>query len=247
MKLSIRQEFPDEQSNSTGKKDIIFIHGTGSNSGMWKAQAPFFVKRGHRVTLIDLRGHGETPEPMEETSLDVHLNDLTHTLGEANVKFPAHFVGHSLGAIVAVYLARQKPEWIESILAASLPGKVFPPIVYAFQGFLNGPMQAIAASKMHKHLAWRERTLFEMKPFTLKEIARQFAKLDTRIAIPELRCSVHFATGRFDPIALFWQTMAMKRGLDNSSLKVFEWAGHNFMDARPDEFNDWILACVSRS
>jgi pimeloyl-ACP methyl ester carboxylesterase len=245
VQLSFRKELPPQASERVKKRDIVFIHGTGSNSDMWKAQVPFFVERGHRLTLIDLRGHGNTPEPMEETSLRVHLDDVADTLSAAQVNLPAYFVGHSLGAIIPVFLARERPEWIETIFAASLPGKVLPPVVLSFRLFLNGPMQTMRKSGLHRRLAWRERTLFEMDRFTLSEIAEQFGKVDVLEAIGNVKCAIHFAAGRFDPVAPFWQVMAMQKRLKKSSLQVFEWGGHNFMDARPTEFNNWIDSLIT--
>jgi hypothetical protein len=36
----------------------------------------------------------------------------------------------------------------------------------------------------------------------------------------------------------------MHADLKNSTLKVFNLGGHNFMDASADEFNEWILKYI---
>lgn len=229
------------------KSEIVFIHGTGSNSQMWSRQLPFFLERGYGCTLLDLRGHGQSPDPKEKTSLRIHAEDVLETLSNAQVKSPAYFVGHSLGAMIMVHLASEKPELFKTIFAASLPGKVSPAVVLAFRCFISGPLQAVRKSGFHRHLAWRERTLFEMDRFTLNEIADEFGTMDLSNTVSTLKCPVHFAAGRFDPVAQYAQIVRMHHGLDQSSLRVFEWGGHNFMDTRAPEFNNWILKHIESS
>jgi pimeloyl-ACP methyl ester carboxylesterase len=182
---------------------------------------------------------------MEDTSLEVHLEDLIETLAVAQSKSPAYFVGHSLGAMISMVLALHEPQWVESVFAASLPGKVLPQVVHSFNFFMKGPKQALQASGISRHLAWRERTLLEMPEFTLKEISRQFGKVDLRDEFVKVKCPVHLAVGRFDPVAVCWQVRRMHERLSNSTLTVFEWSGHNFMDAIPDKFNEWIVSRIN--
>jgi pimeloyl-ACP methyl ester carboxylesterase len=242
VKLAIKRKRPGKFD--TEKGEIVFIHGTGSNSQMWRHQVPFFLERGYSCTLIDLRGHGDTPEPGEKTSLRVHADDLAETLLQGSTNLPAYFVGHSLGAIIAVFLAQEKPEWFKTIFAASLPGTVSPVVVQAYRMFLNGPMQTVRRSGLHSHLAWRERTLFEMDEFTMREIADEFGSIDLRNMVRTTKCPIHFAAGRFDPVARYSEIMKMHAERKGSDLKVFNWGGHNFMDTRASEFNDWILKLI---
>jgi pimeloyl-ACP methyl ester carboxylesterase len=52
---------------------------------------------------------------------------------------------------------------------------------------------------------------------------------------------VHFSVGRFDPIAPAHHVKTIHKSMTVSTLRVFEWAGHNCMDERPKEFNTWLL------
>jgi pimeloyl-ACP methyl ester carboxylesterase len=242
VKLSYVRELAKGGSRPSGKGEIIFIHGTGSNLAMWNQQVPFFLERGYNSTLVDLRGHGKTPEPGEDTSMRVHLNDVIETLEAAQTAFPAYFVGHSLGAMIAMSIAGERAELVDCVFAASLPGKILPAVVHSFNFLMKGPIQTLQASGIGRHFAWRERTLLEMREFTLKEIANQFGKMDLKSDYAQVKCPVHLAAGRFDPIAVYWEVRDIHSQMSNSTLTVFEWAGHNFMDADADKFNDWILA-----
>jgi pimeloyl-ACP methyl ester carboxylesterase len=238
MKLAVKMVADSGQSPE--KPDFVFLHGTGSNSHMWDKQVDYLNKLGHRCFLVDLRGHGETPERFEKTDLLVHEEDVIETLGESAVRFPAYFVGHSLGAILAFTIARKKPEWVKAIFAASLPGRVLPPLPVFLKMFVRGPKQLICKTGIHRNFAWRERTLFEMDPHTLNQIALNFGTIDLLNEKFGVSCPVHFAAGRFDPVALYWHVLHMHKNLPGSTLITFPWGGHNFMDADSDKFNKWI-------
>jgi pimeloyl-ACP methyl ester carboxylesterase len=227
--------------NNKIKANIVFIHGTGSNARMWKNQVSFFSRLGHTCTLIDLRGHGQSHEPYEKTDIAVHTQDVFETLQHSNIKFPAYFVGHSLGAIIALAIAEKHPQLVKAVFAACMPGKLVKPVQHIFKLFISGPMQALKESEIKNYLPWREQTLIEMPMFTMQEIAHFFSKSNLLERVPEVNCPVHIGAARFDPLAVHWQTKKIHRKLVNSTFQTFEWAGHNVMDYRVQDFNKWIL------
>jgi pimeloyl-ACP methyl ester carboxylesterase len=241
VKLAWRVELPSGDGTGKARHDVVLLHGTGSNSQMWERQAKFLASHGHRAFLIDLRGHGLSPDHSETCGLSEHDADVLETMKEAGVEFPAYFVGHSLGAIIAVSLASKQPELVKGIFAASLPGKVLPPLPLALKGFVRGPMQTARSIGLHKRLGWREKTLLEMKPSVLDDIAHQFADLNFVEKPLPVKCPVHFANGLFDPVAPYWHVLTMHRMLPGSTLKTFRLGGHNFMDAEEHEVNNWLL------
>ncbi|MDP3509599.1 MAG: alpha/beta hydrolase [Candidatus Melainabacteria bacterium] len=221
--------------------DLLFIHGTGSAADMWQGQVRFFTNHGYRCFVVDLRGHGFSAEPQEHTDLDVHISDLLETLESSDIKFPAAFVGHSLGAIISVTLAEQRPELFSVILAAGLPGRVLKPVSYIFKLFMLYLYDYIKRSNMHKGWAWRPRTLIDTNRHALEQILLNFETVDFIDRTPQLACTLHLAAGRFDPVAPCHYAVKIHKQVPNSTLKVFSLGGHNFMDTFPDSFNQWIL------
>lgn len=221
--------------------DMIFLHGTGSSGQMWNRQVELLTTLGHRCFVIDLRGHGETPDPYEPADLEVHLEDIQETLDKAGVNYPAVFVGHSLGAIISVSLAQKRPELFSCIFAAGLPAKVLKPVSYAFRLFMNYSFDAIKRSNVHQNWSFRPRTLINTDRHAIEQIVDNFEGLDFIAKPPKVPCTVHLAAGRFDPVAPCRYAIELHKQLDNSTLKVFEMAGHNFMDTHPQSFNQWLL------
>jgi pimeloyl-ACP methyl ester carboxylesterase len=239
MRLAVNEFLP--KSNTGKKKDIILIHGTGAKGEMWQKQVNCLVEQGWRCIVPDLRGHGLSPEPKEITSLEVHIQDLLDTLPAYDISYPAVFLGHSLGSIVSIVLAERDPSLAEKILAVSMPGKVPRLTTEMFRLFLKGPYHVIRDKEWHKNFAFRERVLLETDHFTLNEVVRNFADINYVKNIPAINCPVHFAVGRFDPVAPFYEVIRMHKALPNSSLHIFEWAAHNCMDTHPNAFNQWLM------
>lgn len=208
---------------------------------MWQKQTHHLTERGHRCYVPDLRGHGRTHEPGDLTDLETHIGDIVESLHSADVVYPAVFVGHSLGAIISLTLAERNPEMFKRIFAAAVPGRVFKPMEHAFRWFLNGPFENLRENTdLHSKLAWRERTLLTMPRHTLEQIVDNFADLDLVGNPPKVNCPVHFAVGRFDPVAPFHYVKKLHEKTPQSTLRIYEWSGHNFMDLQHQSFNKWL-------
>lgn len=92
---------------------VVLLHGFLENLKMWQPILPALTKT-HQVISIDLLGHGETEclgyVHRMETMADVVLAVLQHEQVEK-----AHFIGHSMGAYVALALAEQQPELFKGL------------------------------------------------------------------------------------------------------------------------------------
>lgn len=221
--------------------DVVLIHGTGARAEMWSPQIELLVNDGWHCIVPDLRGHGESPEPGEKTDLKLHLADILETLEDYQIRWPAIFIGHSLGSIISIELAAIHPEMVKKILAVSLPGKVPAVTVSAFRVFLGLPYRAVKGTVIHRSMAWRERVLLDTNHYSLSQVLDNFATLDYVTALPDIQCPVHFAVGRLDPVAPWYHVQTMHENLKNSTIQVIEWAGHNCMDSQPAAFNRWFL------
>lgn len=222
-------------------RDVVLIHGTGAKGEMWRKQIPLLVDAGYRCIVPDLRGHGETEEPGENADLDAHVQDVLDTLAGIDVSFPTTFAGHSLGAIISLEIALKSPELVKKVLAVSLPGKVPGITADAFRWFLGWPYHSVKKTQIHRYLGWRERVLMETDKRALEQIVVNFADLDYCTQVPQVNCPVHFAVGRWDPVAPYFHTETMHKAMPLSTLNVIEWAGHNCMDSQPQVFNKWFL------
>ena len=97
---------------------LIFIHGVGMCGEIWAPQVEYFFKK-YQVITYDFLGHGQSPLPKNDPTLDDYveqLNNLVDSIGVSNFSL----VGHSMGAIISVAFARKFPQKINALVALNI-------------------------------------------------------------------------------------------------------------------------------
>src|SRR5690606_31799833 len=100
---------------------VIFIHGAGGSSAVWYKQLKDFRKE-YNLLLIDLRGHGKSVDLSQVIWSDSYTfervtYDVIEVLDHLAIP-PAHFMGVSLGTIIARQLAELEPQRVKSLVFA---------------------------------------------------------------------------------------------------------------------------------
>jgi len=102
----------------TGQGDpILFIHGLGSSARDWEYQVEYFSSR-YQVVVFDLRGHGRSDKPSGPYSMPLFAKDTSQLMETLDIA-PAHVVGLSLGGMVALQLAVDRPELIRKLVVVN--------------------------------------------------------------------------------------------------------------------------------
>ena len=94
-----------EVNGPAGAVPIVFLHGVMSSGKTW-GWLPEEVTQQHRIVRIDFRGHGRSDHKPGYTVAD-YAADVLAVLGEVGT--PAVLVGHSLGGVVAWWIAQKHP------------------------------------------------------------------------------------------------------------------------------------------
>ena len=100
---------------------IVMAHGYTQQMRMWAGQVDDLAGR-YRVVLYDQRGHGRSDRPpVNGYTIDALGDDLAAVL-RAGVRNGerAVVVGHSMGGIAALSLAKQRPDVIEELVGAAV-------------------------------------------------------------------------------------------------------------------------------
>lgn len=94
---------------------VVFVHGAFSDHRNWEAQRSAISKR-YRYIALDQRYFGTAPwlDNAAKYSVATHASDLATFIQHLNVG-PVHVVGWSYGGAVALVLASQRPDLIQSL------------------------------------------------------------------------------------------------------------------------------------
>jgi pimeloyl-ACP methyl ester carboxylesterase len=89
---------------------VVFLHGV-SGSLRTYAWLPGEIADGRRIVRVDLRGHGRSEHAPGTYDVDRYGEDVVDVLRET-VGRPAVLVGHSLGGVVAWWVAQRHPDLV---------------------------------------------------------------------------------------------------------------------------------------
>jgi pimeloyl-ACP methyl ester carboxylesterase len=104
---------------------VVFVHGLFGQGKNWTTIAKGLAD-GHRVTLLDLPNHGDSPwtDRVDYLEMAELVAAELQTLDE-----PATLVGHSMGGKVAMQLALRRPELLRALVVVDIA-----PVEYPLQG-----------------------------------------------------------------------------------------------------------------
>lgn len=100
---------------------VVFIHGIGHSGNAWQ-EVISKLPKDIRVISIDLLGFGKSPKPHWPIySVRLQARAFIATILRLRINGPLILVGHSLGALVSVEIARRYPLLIRSLVLCSPP------------------------------------------------------------------------------------------------------------------------------
>jgi pimeloyl-ACP methyl ester carboxylesterase len=101
----------------------VLIHGLTANHKTWALLGPHLANAGYFVIAPDLRGRGLSGKPPQGYGVAIHAADLLALLDALNIP-QADIVGHSLGAVIAMYLGAVYPARVRKLTLIDAGGKI---------------------------------------------------------------------------------------------------------------------------
>ena len=94
---------------------VVLVHGSVFNGPLtWREQRP--LGEHWRLDVLNRRGYGNSPPPAVRSDFEEDARDIATLLGDG-----AHLVGHSYGAIGALYAAALRPQAVRSLVVNEPP------------------------------------------------------------------------------------------------------------------------------
>ncbi|MEN4011745.1 MAG: alpha/beta fold hydrolase [Chloroflexota bacterium] len=231
MPLTAGISYTLHEGGEPSQKPMILVHGAGGSHLDWHAE--FRRLKDHTVYAIDLPGHGRSTAPACQ-SVAAYAEALLEFLAALG-RFQAVFVGHSLGAAVALHLALEYPQHVSGLgLFAAAAWFDVPPILVEYLSSTataplgirliaerlqsSTPDAALAARSLHALKAVRSSVLYG------DWLA--CARFDIREQAARVQCPAYLACGAQDRLTPPAQSRFLAACLPLARLDVLPDAGH---------------------
>jgi pimeloyl-ACP methyl ester carboxylesterase len=208
---------------------VVFVHGgTGTAEHDWGALAARLDDR-FRTVLVDLRGHGGSPDPTREVGITRSGLDLTHVLRALGLP-RAVLVGFSYGGNTLLHLLGRDSRWARALVTVGAsaegdPGRVEEIMTGRWPSALRNLRHAASDDPGY----WQE-----LRAALAHDWAENLALDDAALA--RIECPTLVVHGRADVFQPLAYADRLAAGLPNAQLAVIADAGHAVQLDAPDEF-----------
>lgn len=223
---------------------IIFIHGSGGNSNIWKNQLAK-LDMNYKLIAIDLPSHDQS-DNFSELSIELYIDVVKNLVKTLKLK-EIVLAGHSLGGAVIQSYYFYYPAEVSALILVGTGARlrVSPNILNSlhnnFQEFLKGmPIVAFyrRTSKeiINEYMAETLKTDPQVTYSDFK-ICDNFDVMD-KMSLINVPCLI--ICGKEDRLTPPKYSNYFHENLKTSELKIIEKASHMVMIEKPDEMNQAI-------
>lgn len=103
---------------------VVLLNSMAADTTMWAPQIAALAHR-YRVMCLDWRGHGNSRDEPAPYTLDMLCTDVTDAMAQLGVERP-HVVGTSLGGMIGMMLAIERPVPLASLTVCSALPRIAP-------------------------------------------------------------------------------------------------------------------------
>lgn len=243
---------------ATPAEAVVLSAGLGGTTAFWAPQREA-LERHFRVVLMDQRGTGRNAEPLPAGYTIRHMaEDVLEVLDAAGIE-RAHLVGHALGGLVGLELARCAPQRLRRMVLVNAWARVdrhsercFDIRIAMLQS--QGPAAYVAAQPLFLHTApylsaHHEHILAEVARGTehfqgadtlLKRIGA-LRGFDARADLAGMTTPALVAASRDDLLVPWTASRDLAAGLPAAEFWLTPEGGHAFTVEQPEPFNTAML------
>jgi aminoacrylate hydrolase len=243
-----------EITGKPGAEAVVLSAGLGGAAAFWAPQRAALEEH-FQVIAFDQRGTGRNAAPLPQGYTIGHMaDDVVEVLDAARIE-RAHFLGHALGGLVGLELARRHPSRLARFVPVNAWAKVERHSERCFDiriGILKsqGPAAYVAAQPLFLHTApymaahyekldaeiAHGTAHFQGEANLLKRIGALRA-FDARADLAAITAPTLVAASRDDLLVPWTASQALAEGLPNARLWIAETGGHAFTLEQPEPFN----------
>jgi pimeloyl-ACP methyl ester carboxylesterase len=243
-------------------RTVVWLHAFPLDRQMWRGQLQAFSGRG-RMIAVDLRGFGESSQFTLEPSIDQMAEDVVRLLDRLGVAGPVVVAGLSMGAYVALALARHHAQRLAGLILADTRAEADSPQARSGREQMialaeKGSAAAVIDQMMPRMVSDQTR---QERPQVIEEI-RRIATAQSPVAMANAQRAMRdradsgeiLGTIRVPTLVMVGESDAMSPpsvaddlagGIAASKRVTIGGAGHLSSLERPDDFNSALGAFLA--
>lgn len=242
----------------SGEEVVLLSAGLGGAAAFWAPQRAALEGR-FRVLAFDQRGTGRNAQPLPQGYTIGHMADDVIAVMDAAGVARAHVLGHALGGLVGLDLARRFPERVGRLVLVNAWARVDRHSERCFDiriGILHaqGPAAYVAAQPLFLHTApymsaHHDKISAEVAHGTAhfqgsENLLKRIGALrgfDARADLARITAPTLVAASRDDLLVPWTASEALAAGLPRAELWVTPEGGHAFSVEQPELFNPKLM------
>ena len=242
-----------------GAPVVMLSNSLGTNYTMWDKQIPALTEN-YRVLRYDTRGHGSTEVTPGAYTLDQLVEDAKGLLDALAIE-SVHFVGLSLGGIIAQQFAVKYPALLKSIALCDTSSLIGP--MELWDGRIGTAesegLEAMIGPTLER---WLTKPFRDAHPGEVEKISAMFCNTDVagfvgcshairvtdnnpilvQISVPTI-----IIVGEDDGGTPVPMSEILHAGIPGSDLVVIQQAAHLSNVEQPEIFNETLLGFIGRN
>jgi pimeloyl-ACP methyl ester carboxylesterase len=213
----------------------VLLHGLAGSEAWWKRNLPA-LSRAFRVVALDLPGFGSS-HPSARLILDEVPSQVVALLDELGID-RAHFIGHSMGGLVAGGIAAEHPDRVDRLVLVDAGFLSLDP---TWRHRITGPLRTLPWTAP-SILPTLVRDALRSGPARMARATLDLMRKDWRHKLPAISAPTLVIWGEHDHVCSRRIGEQIAALVPDARLVVIRGAGHNPMWEKPDEFDREVLS-----
>lgn len=240
-----------------GHLPILFLHGFPFDKTMWQPQIDF-LKSSYRVISCDIRGFGKSTDEESEFSIDLFTEDLILFMDKIDIQV-AVICGLSMGGFIALNAMKRFPDRFRALILCDTQCIADSPEVKEKRYQTIQDIETNGVSKFNEEFiksvfykdAFRQKkelvknvhnvVFSNSKRVIIRGLVALAERSETCSILGEIKVPTLILCGKQDEVTPLQQSESMNDKINDSVLKVIDFAGHLSNLEQADEFNKHLL------
>lgn len=219
---------------------VILVHGLSASSLWWRRNVPILALH-YQLYLVDLPGFGSMSYPRSRFTLKNAAAWLLKWMEGIGLQ-KAHFIGHSMGGYICLWIAAHHPERVSRLILVA-------PAVIASVYSVFAYLTPLLISVRHLRPSFFPILLYDALragPLTIIRAASDLLTVDVHDELKMVTAPTLLVWGEYDTLVPLSVGYLVREEMKQADFLLLKGAGHVCMFDQAEQFNAAVLAFLTR-